>query len=361
MQQRFHPLAQALHQADALRQSQGRLLDAIGLGPLPTSSRIALRLPGLQLRAYGGDPAGPVLLIVPAPIKRAYIWDLAPGISVVERCRRHGLTVYLVEWTEAAGATLGLADYADRMLLAAVDAILRETGHPRILLAGHSLGGTLAAIFAALHPERIRGLVLLEAPTKFGADAGPFAPLVALSPVGPISEALGSVPGSFLDLVSVAASPASFLASRWLDRLASADDKLAFATLLRVERWTLDELPLPGRFFAEVVERLYREDRFLAGTLTLSGCPAAPAGLAMPLLLVMRPASLIIPPRSVLPLFDAVPSRCKQVLRYDGDRGVALQHVGVLVGQTAHHRVWPKILRWIDKCPFKSPLGCHRG
>ena len=62
-----------------------------------------------------------------------------------------------------------------------------------------------------------------------------------------------------------------------------------------------------------------------------------------------------------LPLFDAVPSRRKRVLRYDGDRGVALQHVGVLVGQAAHHRVWPEILRWIDKCPFKSPLGCHRG
>src|SRR5713101_3652087 len=60
------------------------------------------------------------------------------------------------------------------------------------------------------------------------------------------------------------------------------------------------------------------------------------------------------PLRSWSATFDAVPSRCKQVLRYDGDRGVALQHVGVLVGQTAHHRVWPKILRWIDKCPFKS-------
>jgi len=60
----------------------------------------------------------------------------------------------------------------------------------------------------------------------------------------------------------------SFLASRWLDRLASADDKLAFATLLRVERWTLDELPLPGRFFAEVVEHLYRKDRFLGACLS---------------------------------------------------------------------------------------------
>jgi polyhydroxyalkanoate synthase subunit PhaC len=51
--------------------------------------------------------------------------------------------------------------------------LARETGQMRVVLAGHSLGGTLAAIFPSLHPERVRGLALLEAPTKFGRDAGP--------------------------------------------------------------------------------------------------------------------------------------------------------------------------------------------
>jgi len=322
------------------------LLDALGLGPAPTPSRVALRLPGVRLRAYAGGTAAPVLLIVPAPIKRAYIWDLAPPVSVIRRCLGEGLAVYLVDWSEAD--TLGLGDYADRLLSACLDCVARETGQSRVALAGHSLGGTLAAIFASLHPERVRTLVLLEAPTKFGGDAGPFAPLVAMTPRAALRETFDAIPGSFLDLVSVTASPLSFLTARWLDRLAAAGDPVALATHWRVERWALDEFPLPGRFFEEVVEQLYREDRFLAGRLSVNGRTASPAALAMPILGVVRPESRIIPPQSVQPLHDIAPSRRQRLLRYHGDRGVSLQHVGVLVGTTAHRLIWPVILRWIE-------------
>jgi polyhydroxyalkanoate synthase len=345
----FAGLGHGLRQADMLRQCQGAFLDALGFGPAPTPSRIALRLPGACLRAYGGAAAGPVLVIIPAPIKRAYIWDLAASVSVIRRCLGHGLRIYLVEWTERGADTgLGLGDYADRLLLACLDAVAQETGQERVVLIGHSLGGTLAAIFASLHPERVRGIVLLEAPTKFGRDAGPFAPLVAMMPAAVVRAAFGTVPGTFLDLVSTAASPLSFVGARALDHLAVIDDPNAVTTQMRVERWALDEFPLPGRFFEEVVEQLYREDRFLRGALLVNGRVAGPAALAMPLLSVVRPSSLIIPPQSVLPLHDIAPSRRQQLLRYDGDRGVSLQHVGVLVGETAHRRIWPAILRWID-------------
>lgn len=334
--------------ADALRRWQGKLLDRLGLGPVPTRSRLALTLPELRLHAYdGGDPAK-VLLIVPAPIKRAYIWDLNPAVSVVRRCREHGLAVYLVEWSEGGEAALGLADYADRLLAACLEAIAAETGQRRVILAGHSLGGTLAAIFATLHPERVRGLALLEAPTKFGGDAGPFALPVALMPGRAISQALPVIPGSFLDLVGVIASPRSFLLARWRDALSVAGDAPATMLHLRVARWTLDELPMPGLLFEEVVEQLYREDRFLGGRLVVAGRRASPAALRMPLLAVLRPTSLIVPPGSVLPLLDAAPSRRKRLLLYAGDRGVSLQHVGVLVGETAHAQIWPAILRWSD-------------
>ncbi len=343
-------LRHALRQADRMRRGQGDFLDALGLGPAPTPSRIALRLPGVRLRAYAGGAAAPVLLIVPAPIKRAYIWDLAPPVSVIGRCLGAGLGVYLVDWSEADA--LGLGDYAHRLLIACLDCVARETGQSRVALVGHSLGGTLAAIFASLHPERVRALVLLEAPTKFGGDAGPFAPLVAMMPVAALRQTFDAVPGSFLDLASVTASPLSFVGARWLDRLAAANDPDALATHWRVERWALDEFPLPGRFFEEVVEELYREDRFLTGRLNVNGRAAHPAALAMPLLGVVRPESLIIPPQSVLPLHDIAPSRRQRLLRYHGDRGVSLQHVGVLVGKTAHRLIWPAILRWV-KAEFR--------
>lgn len=50
------------------------------------------------------------------------------------------------------------------MLCACVNAIADETRAHRVFLAGHSLGGTLSAIYAACHPERVAGLVLVEVP-----------------------------------------------------------------------------------------------------------------------------------------------------------------------------------------------------
>jgi polyhydroxyalkanoate synthase len=347
-------IADGFRQIDDWRRWQGRLLDGLGLGPVETAFRILLDRPGLRLRAYENETgAGTPLLIVPAPIKRAYIWDLTPPVSVVRRCLDAGLRVYLTEWTDpAAGeAELGLEDYAGRLIPAALDVVAAAGGGRRVLLAGHSLGGTLAAICAALYPDRVRGLVLLEAPVKFGAAAGAFAPLLAAAPpAGALRAILGDVPGSFLDLASVMASPASFLWARWFDRFASAGDAEALRTHLRVERWTLDEFPLPGRLFEEVVEWLYREDRFMNGNLRVGGRIAAPEALDMPLLSVIDPHSVIIPAASVLPFHRAVRSAEKRLFCYHGERGVALQHVGVLVGRNAHRRLWPQILRWMTQC-----------
>jgi polyhydroxyalkanoate synthase len=36
------------------------------------------------------------------------------------------------------------------------------------------------------------------------------------------------------------------------------------------------------------------------------------------------------------------------VLEYAGDVGVNLQHVGVLVGKSAHEQIWPAIFAWLD-------------
>jgi hypothetical protein len=45
----------------------------------------------------------------------------------------------------------------------------------------------------------------------------------------------------------------------------------------------------------------------------------------------------------------AAASRDKTVLHYEGDVGVALQHVGPLVGRRAHALLWPRITQWITQ------------
>jgi polyhydroxyalkanoate synthase len=348
-----------LDHVDSVRRRAGRLLDAVGAAPQVSPSTTVTERPGVRLRHFPGAPPGaPAVLLVPAPIKRWYIWDLEPQVSVVARTLAHGLDVYMVEWTDPGPAEqdFGLEEYAGRMLYACVEAVTRLTAQSRVVLFGHSLGGTLAAVFAARHPEMVRGLAVLEAPLHFGRDAGAFAPLVALLPRSDRTPAAnGTVPGSLLNIVTAVADPVSIQAARYADLLLSLGDRDLFRTHMRVERWTLDEFALPGRLFHDVLERLYRRDEFASGELTVTGRQVGPATLTVPMCTVVDPYSRLIPPESILPVHRAAAATPKRLLRYRGDVGVALQHVGVLVGRNAHRHLWPLLLQWADDLPHLAP------
>jgi polyhydroxyalkanoate synthase len=242
----------------------------------------------------------------------------------------------------------GLNEYADRLILNCLEVIEAELGQSQLFLAGHSLGGTLTAIFASLYPDRLRGLVLIAAPLHFGSTVGIFGPLAAaIDHVRHTAKLPARVPGSFLSLLSLMASPSTFGRERWLDLVKSFPDPQALRNHLRVERWTLDEMPMPRRLFEEVVKLLIREDRLLRGTLMVGGRRAAPELIRAPLLCIADARCRIVPPEAILPFQEAIGSADKRLLWYEGDKGVSLQHVGPLVGQTAHQQLWPEILRWI--------------
>jgi polyhydroxyalkanoate synthase len=338
-------------QLDLVRRRQGQVLDTMGLAPQETPFRVAFAEPGVRLRAYGdGQAAGPVLLIVPAPIKRAYIWDLSPSASVVQRCLHGGLRVYLIEWQPPGKReqSFGLAEYADRLILDGLNIISAETGQAQVFLTGHSLGGTLAALFAALHPARVKGLVLAGAPLHFGQDVGAIDALAAVAPGGPaLIAASGNVPGSWLSGAAFLAAPLTFGWSRWLDWVSSLANLPAMQTYMRVERWTYDEMPLAQQLFKEVVELLYRQDRLMRGTLVVGGRRVGPELIEAPVLSIVDARCRLVPPQAVLPFHQAVGSAETQLLWYQGDTGVALQHLGMLVGRQAHKYLWPEVIRWL--------------
>ncbi|HJW54164.1 MAG TPA: alpha/beta fold hydrolase [Burkholderiaceae bacterium] len=346
------PLNAAFQQMDWIRCQQGKLLDSAGLGRLETPYRILHSETGLKVRKYDRTVASnvPAVLIVPAPIKRAYIWDLSPDISVVRRCIEHDMQVYLAEWTtvDDTQRDWGLEDYGDRFLSACLGAIEADSGETAAVIAAHSLGGVFATIFACMRPEKVRALLLLETPLHFAGDAGDFAPLVAATPdTRPLETAPGVIPGSLLSLVSAIAAPRTFQWERCMDWSLSMASPKALDTCIRVERWTYDEFPLPARLFSEIVEMLYRDDRLMNGRLRIQDKLIGPGALHVPLLNVIDPHSTIIPPRSVLPFHEAAASAVKKVLTYEGDFGIGIQHVGVLVGTNAHHFLWPAIFNWL--------------
>ena len=336
--------------ADEMRRWYGRVLD-LWLARTETPSQLVLEQSGVKLRDYGKEGNGPSLLIIPAPIKKPYIWDLTPEASSVLACLNARLRVYIMEWGEMPpdGPDDGLAVYANELILECAKAI----GEPAVVI-GHSLGGTFATIFASLHPERVRALILLEAPLSFSGNSGAITKLIRIVPTSEALRKVSAYPGTVLNALSLVASPESFLWWRWRDRLLSAGDPASLRTHLLVERWTLDEHAMPSALFADVVD-LYREDRFMRGTLRIEGQTAEPVNVTTPVLAVVDPESDVVPPSSVMPFLDALPDRNWTLLHYDGDIGVALRHVGVLVGRNAHRILWPAILAWTSQncrlCP----------
>lgn len=343
---------EALKALDRLRRGRGEAYDRWGAAPAPAPSEIVREWPGLRLRRYRQGTVG-VILIVPATIKRWYIWDLAAGASPVRRLIDAGWTIFLAEWTDPGDdpggevARLGLGDYAGRLLGRALDIVSGSAQGGRVVLAGHSLGGTFAALHAAAGAECVRALLLVEAPLAFGAQAGAFAPLVAAARGLEPGRDAGPVPGSLLNLASAAMAPEAFVWERLWDRLTIAGDPGLWSLHMRVERWSLDEFAMPAPLFRDVVDLLYREDRFARGQLDVAGRRAEPGRLGrLPVLAVVDPGSRVVPPASALgPLRDG--GGRPVVLEHGPDPGTALRHVAALVGREAHRTLWPDILSWL--------------
>lgn len=196
--------------------------------------------------------------------------------------------------------------------------------------------------------------MLIEAPFAFGAsEGGPLARGISAMPHARVLRALagGPVPGSFLGFLAISALPNTFLLQRWSDLGASLADPVAAAVHARVERWTLDELAMPGVLFEDVLEQLYREDRFRAGRLEISqGRPTGAARLRGSVLAVVSTSGEVVPPGSTLAAIASVPGLRLDVLRHEGGRGAALEHVGSLVTPVAHETLWPQILDWLYHC-----------
>jgi len=329
--------------SDIIRRAQGDVVGAFGLDPKESPHRIITSGAHWRLRDYGGDDRSRSLLIIAAPIKRPYIWDLAPSISAIRFCLQQGLCVQLLEWMPASpnAGNCGLDEYV-LAISEAVATITTAAQSAKPSLIGHSLGGTLAAMYGALLPESIRSLVLLGAPLCFEPSENQFRDaLVTLVPQE-ISDT-DPFPGSLLSHASALASPRAFIWSRLMDAAMSISDPLALEIHARVERWALDEMPLPGKLVHQIVEWLYRENRFCSNELKIGEKLIGPSTLSVPTLAVVNTADDVAPLNSLKPFADAMAENV-QIIEYPGELGVCLQHLGILVGRHAQAHVWPEIV-----------------
>jgi polyhydroxyalkanoate synthase len=99
------------------------------------------------------------LLYIPPLVNKYYLLDLQPKSSLIRWLVDEGHSVFVVSWINPGSdlADKGLADYLELGPIAALDAIEQATGETSADLFGFCMGGTLAAIAAALLAARGEG------------------------------------------------------------------------------------------------------------------------------------------------------------------------------------------------------------
>ena len=254
-----------------------------------TRNRVALELPTVRLRDFSTDPAG-----VPDPDLRAFrasqLHDnrlrspSQPGRSVASRGYQARLAV--TDWRSASSRMrfLSIDNY-----LADLNVLVDELGGA-VDLIGLCQGGWMALVYAARFPAKVRKLVLAGAPIDIAAGASSFPTWRAIRPW--LSS--GNWSNSAADAFSASMHCGSGLRIRPTERQSvnycRCSDTTSSGAFRRLESrfrdwyaWTVD---LPGTYYLQVVERLFKDNRLATGRFVALGRKIDLSVLRCPLFLL---------------------------------------------------------------------------
>jgi polyhydroxyalkanoate synthase subunit PhaC len=300
------------------------------------------RLVHFQPRPGVAPAAAPPVLLVPSLINRWYVLDLRPGASLVEALVAAGLDVYLIDWGVPGDEDRYLTwdDVLER-LARAVRRTRRAARAERVSLIGYCMGGTLAAIHAALDPGAVAALVDLLGPVDF-AHGGALRRMV--DPRWFDADAItaaGNVSPSQMQAGFVALRPTLDLGKLVGLVDLALSDRAARESFAALETWASDNIPFPAAAYRTYLSELYQDNALAAGRHVALGRTVQLAAIRAPVLTIVAERDTICPPPAALALNDLVSSSRRDVLSVPGG------HVGAVVGSRAPSAVHAPLATWL--------------
>ncbi len=302
-----------------------------------TPSVVVYRENKLQLKRLldeSGQPrvGRPPVLFVPAPVSRYFILDLLPGRSFAGHVAAAGFDVYIADFGTPGREDrfADLAYYVEGLVRRCVRTVSALTGTPAIDVVGYCLGGTLSLLYAALHPETVRRLVLLTTTVDGDVEGG--IPWVAhrMGLSGERYDNPRLVPASevksWFEMLAPGSNSVMGRVSDLWERLDDAPERLR--EVRTMASWVDDVVPAPGRLLAELYQKLGPgANGLMRGTVSVDGRQVDTRSLAMPVLSVSAEKDTIAPPAGVDAIRSIVPHA--EVGRLPGG------HVGIVAGRAA--------------------------
>jgi polyhydroxyalkanoate synthase subunit PhaC len=297
---------------------------------------------GSRLLDYGApDAAGPVVLVVPSLINRAYVLDLMPERSMLRYLAGQGVRPLLLDWGWPGAVERGftLTDYIAGRLERAMAAAAARAGGP-VILAGYCMGGNLAVAAAERRPDLVSALALLATPWDFHVPDRQRAQQAALClPLLESSMGLtGTLPIDALQTLFAMLDP--FGVGEKYRRFASLPpDGPRTLLFVALEDWLNDGVPLVAGVARDCLSRWYGENAPARGMWHVAGQAVDPGRLRMPCFIAIPGRDRIVPPASARALARAIAGATVHE--------PAAGHVGMVAGADAARALWEPLSAWM--------------
>lgn len=316
-----------------------------------TASTVALELHTVRLRDFTTVNSGvATLLCTPLALHGAVVADLAAGHSLVAALHDAGIERLLMADWRSAGADMrfrGIDDY-----LADLNVLVDHAGGV-VDLVGLCQGGWLSLAYAARFPAKVRKLVMAGTPVDIAARPSELSALAAVTPLAMFQSLVNLGDGRVIG---------RDLAKFWTKDVDANDIREALQTLqpigspefTRLEaifrKWNAWTIDVPGTYYLEVIEKLYRRNELAAGSFVALGQKIDLSRLRLPMYLLAGSADEVVAPEQLLAM-ERLAGTEPEHLRHDV---APSNHLGLFMGKQTLEEYWPRIARWI-KQPLPEP------
>jgi len=285
------------------------------------------------------------LLIVYAIINRYHIFDIDPKKSWVKNLLEQGFDLYMIDWGTPTSLDkfLGFDDYVNRYLDNCVEFICNESDVKKISMQGYCTGGTLATVYSALHPEKIKNLVVTAPVIDGWKDTTVVSNLTKSFDVDKFVDVIGNMPPEFMYYCFSILKPFEQGVEKYLKFMNNINNEKFIESFLKIEKWLDETPPIPGQLFKEWIKGIYQDNLLIQNKMFVGNRQVSLEKIDMPIFTQVAVGDHLVSPECSMPLHYAVSSTDKTLQLYPTG------HVGMIASSFSQKKVLPELGQWLKE------------
>jgi polyhydroxyalkanoate depolymerase len=311
-----------------------------------TPNKVALDLSTMRLRDF--SPAGakgiPVVIDAPFAGHSATIADYSREQSLVRTLQENGLEhMFVTSWKSASEE---MRYFSIDTYLAELNVAVDDLGG-LVHLVGLCQGGWLSAAYAARYPGKVKTLVLAGAPIDAAQGDGPVKRLSEALPLSFYEELVrmghGRMLGRFMLAGWKSMHPGEQYVKKYTDLFEHIDDAAYRRRAELFSRWYEYTLDLPGTYYLQAVEWIFKENRLARGRFDALGRRISLKDITIPVFMLGGKQDDITPWQQVFAAGDYIgtPKKDQKQLLAPGG------HIGLFMARRTLTEAWPGIAEWM--------------